>query len=192
MNPSTSTVVSAPATTRASTWELDNAHSSVNFSVKHMMIAKVHGGFQKLSGTLRLDRVNPANSSVEATIDAASIDTREPKRDEHLRSADFFDVKTFPTITFKSKRFEVTGGDNYQVIGELTLHGITREIALDVESGASEMKDPWGNTRIGASASVKLKRKDFGLTWNAALETGGFVVGDDVAVTLDLEFVKKA
>jgi polyisoprenoid-binding protein YceI len=186
------TPTAAPAVSRATTWELDPAHSVANFSVKHMMIARVHGSFHKLEATLRLDRANPFNSSVEATIDANTIDTHEPKRDEHLRSPDFFDVKTFPTITFKSKRFEPAGGDNYKVIGELTMHGITREVALDVESSASEQKDPWGNTKIGASVATKIKRRDFGLNWNAALETGGFLVGEDVSVTLDLQFVKKS
>jgi polyisoprenoid-binding protein YceI len=193
MTPATTAVGSTPATTssKLTTWELDPAHSAASFSVKHMMIAKVRGSFHKLNATLRLDRSSPTNSTVEATIDAASIDTHEPKRDEHLRSADFFDVASFPTITFKSKRFEAAGGDNFQVIGELTMHGITREIALDVESGPAEMKDPWGNVKIGASGTVKIKRKDFGLNWNAALETGGFLVGEDVSVTLDLQFVKK-
>lgn len=175
---------------KASTWALDPAHSSANFSVKHMMIAKVHGGFSKLSASLKLDRINPANSSVEATLDASTIDTREPKRDEHLRSADFFDVKNFPTITFKSTRFEAAGADQYRLIGELTLHGVTKEVTLEVEAADTERKDPYGNIKIGASATTRIKRKDFGLAWNAALETGGFLVGDEVAITLDLQFVK--
>jgi polyisoprenoid-binding protein YceI len=174
-----------------SQWELDASHSSANFGVKHMMIAKVHGGFQKLSAKLVLDRNNPKNSSVEATIDAGSIDTREPKRDEHLRSADFFDVQNYPTITFRSKRFEVSGTDEYRVVGDLTIRGVTQEVVLTVETSAEELKDPWGNLRIGASATTRIKRKDFGLTWNAALETGGFLVGDDVQISLDMQFVKK-
>ena len=184
--------LAAPVPSTASTWELDPTHSVANFSVKHMMISKVHGSFHKLQATLKLDRAVPANSALTATIDATSIDTHEAKRDEHLRSPDFFDVKQFPSITFTGKRFEAAAGNDFRIIGDLTMHGVTREIALDVESDPTELKDPWGNTRIGASASVKLKRKDFGLNWNAALEAGGFLVGDDVAVTLDLEFVKKA
>ena len=179
-----------PQLSSASTWEVDAAHSSANFSVRHMMIAKVHGGFTKLAGSLRLDRDNPSKSVVEAVIDAASIDTREPKRDEHLRSADFFDVEKYPSITFKSKNVKKEG-DALQVTGDLTLHGVTREVTLAVEGLDSEMKDPWGNVKIGASATTQIKRKEFGLNWNAALETGGVLVGDDIAITLDLQFIKK-
>lgn len=177
--------------TQTTLWEIDPAHSSANFSIRHMMIAKVHGGFTKLSGQLTLDRKDPSKSSVEAVIDAASIDTREPKRDEHLRSADFFDVQKYPSIAFKSKRVE-QDGDGTKVVGDLTLHGVTREVTLEVEGLDSEMKDPWGNVKIGASASTKIKRKEFGLTWNAALETGGVLVGDDVSITLDIQFIKKS
>lgn len=188
------TQILTPATDRStspvSTWEIDPSHSSASFSVRHMMIAKVHGAFSKLSGSLRLDRIDPNRSTVEAIIDASSIDTREPKRDEHLRSADFFDVQKFPSITFKSKTVRQDGSD-VQVVGDLTLHGVTREVTLAVEGLDSEMKDPWGNIKIGASASTKIKRKDFGLNWNAALETGGVLVGDDVTITLDVQFVKK-
>lgn len=172
-------------------WEIDPSHSSANFSIRHMMIAKVHGGFTKLSGRLRLDRNNPAQSVVEAIIDASTIDTRVPKRDEHLRSADFFDVQKYPTILFKSKSVR-QDGDTFQLVGDLTLHGITKEISLKVEGLDSEMKDPWGNLKIGASASTKINRKDFGLVWNAALETGGVLVGDEVQISLDIQFVKKA
>jgi polyisoprenoid-binding protein YceI len=171
-------------------WDIDPSHSSANFSIRHMMIAKVHGGFTKLSGSLRLDRQNLTNSSVEAVIDAASIDTREPKRDEHLRSADFFDVQKFPNITFRSRRVE-QDGENFAVTGDLTIHGVTKEVVLEVEGLDSEMKDPWGNVKIGASAKTKIKRKEFDLSWNAALETGGVLVGDDVSITLDIQFVKK-
>lgn len=175
----------------ATLWEIDPAHSSANFSIRHMMIAKVHGGFTKLSGQLRLDRKDPSKSSVEAVIDAASIDTREPKRDEHLRSADFFDVQKYPSITFKSKRIE-QDGEGTKLHGDLTIHGVTKEVALEVEGLDVEMKDPWGNLKLGASATTKIKRKEFGLSWNAALETGGVLVGDDVHITLDVQFVKKS
>lgn len=174
-----------PAT--ASQWEIDPAHSSANFSVRHMMIAKVQGGFGRMSGKLQLDRGDLARSSVEAVIDASSIDTREPKRDEHLRSADFFDVQKYPTLEFRSRQVKAQG-DGFEVIGELTLHGVTREVTLAVEGLDSEVKDPWGNVKIGASASTKIRRKDFGLSWNAALETGGVLVGDDISITLEIQF----
>ena len=157
-----------------------------------MMIAKVRGGFQKMSGELKLDETNPANSSVEAVIDAASIDTNEPQRDTHLKSADFFDVEKFPTLTFKSKKLKGNAADGYQVTGDLMIHGVSKEVTLEVEPMSSPMKDPWGNLKLGASATTKIKRKDFGLTWNAALEAGGVLVGDDVAITLDIQFVKKS
>lgn len=174
------------------TWQLDPAHSSASFSIKHMMIAKVHGGFEKLSGTLVYDRNNVEVSQVEAVIEAASINTREPKRDEHLRSADFFDVEKFPTLNFKSTKIEKTGDESLKVIGDLTIHGVTQSVVFVAEGPSDELKDPWGNTKIGISATTKIKRKDFGLTWNAALEAGGILVGDDVTITLDVQFVKQA
>jgi polyisoprenoid-binding protein YceI len=177
-------------TTQATTWEIDPAHSSASFSIRHMMLAKVHGGFTRLSGSLKLNGRDLTQSSAEAVIETASIDTREPKRDEHLRSADFFDAQKFPTITFKSKGVR-QAGDGLQVTGDLNLHGVTREVQLEVEGLDTEAKDPWGNIKIGASATTKIKRKDFGLSWNAALETGGVLVGDDVTITLELQFVKK-
>lgn len=173
-------------------WEIDPAHSSAGFSVRHMMIAKVHGGFTKLAGSLRLDSKNPAKSAVEAVIDAASIDTREPKRDEHLRSADFFDVAKYPSITFKSKSVRRISEGEFEILGDLTIHGVTQEVVLEAEGLDTEMKDPWGNVKIGASAKTKIKRKDFGLSWNAALEAGGVMVGDEVTITLDVQFVKKS
>jgi polyisoprenoid-binding protein YceI len=178
-------------TDTATLWEIDPAHSSANFSIRHMMIAKVHGGFTRLSGALRLDRGDLGKSSVEAIIDASSIDTREPKRDEHLKSADFFDIQNYPSIVFKSKRVKQADGSEFQVVGDLTMHGVTREIVLEVEGLDSEMKDPWGQIKLGASAKTKVKRKDFGLNWNAALEAGGVLVGDDVTITLDIQFVRR-
>ena len=175
----------------AALWELDPSHSSANFSIRHMMLAKVQGNFTKLAGQLKLDSSNSANSSIEATIETASIDTREAKRDEHLRSADFFDVERFPTITFKSKRVRL-GASKSEVVGDLTIHGVTKEVTLEVEGLDTEVKDPWGNIKIGGSATTKIKRKDFGLIWNAALEAGGVLVGDDVAISLEVQFVKKA
>jgi polyisoprenoid-binding protein YceI len=174
-----------------STYQNDPAPSSGSFSIKHMMIAKVHGGFEKLSGKLVYDPENLAKSSIEATIETASINTRETQRDTHLKSPDFFDVEKFPTITFKSKQIEGRRGD-LKVKGDLTIHGITKEVVLDVDGPSEELKDPWGNTKIGVSGSTKIKRKEFGLTWNAALEAGGVLVGDDVSITLDVQFVKQA
>ncbi|WII71396.1 YceI family protein [Bdellovibrio sp. 22V] len=173
-----------------STWNIDTAHSSANFSIKHMMIAKVHGGFEKLSGVLQYDPADVTKSSIEATIDASSINTREPQRDTHLKSADFFDVEKYPTIQFKSKKVE-KDGDDLKVTGDLTIHGVTKEVALQVEGPSEEMKDPYGNIKIGISATTKIKRKDFGLSWNAALEAGGVLVGDDVTISLDVQFAKK-
>jgi polyisoprenoid-binding protein YceI len=174
----------------ATKWQIDAAHSSANFSIKHMMIAKVHGGFEKLSGTLTLDSSDITKSVVEATIDAASINTRESQRDAHLRSADFFDAEKFPTITFKSTRIERESDEELKVTGDLTIRGVTKEVVLEVEGPSAEHTDPYGNVKIGLSAKTKIKRKDFGLSWNAALEAGGVLVGDDVTITLDVQFAK--
>lgn len=172
-----------------STFKIDPAHSSANFSIKHMMIAKVHGSFDKLSGTLTYDPQNISKSSIEVSIEAASVNTREPQRDAHLKSADFFDVEKYPVLTFKSTKVE-EDGDSLKVTGDLSIHGVTNSVVLDVERPSAEMKDPWGNVKIGSSGSTKIKRKDYGLNWNAALEAGGILVGDDVQITLDIQFVK--
>ncbi|QLY25304.1 YceI family protein [Bdellovibrio sp. KM01] len=171
-------------------FQIDPSHSSANFSIKHMMIAKVHGGFEKISGTLSLDSSDITKSVVEASIEAASINTREAQRDAHLKSADFFDVEKFPTITFKSKKVERVGEDELKVTGDLTIRDVTKEVVLEVEGPSAEHTDPWGNTKIGLSAKTKIKRKDFGLNWNAALEAGGVLVGDDVTISLDIQFAK--
>lgn len=172
------------------TYVIDPAHSTANFSIKHMMIAKVHGGFEKLSGKLVYDPTSPEKSLVEASIEAASINTRDTQRDTHLKSADFFDVEKYPLITFQSRQMEKMA-DGLKIVGDLTIHGVTKEVTLDVEGPTGEMKDPWGNVKIGASGTAKIKRKDFGLSWNAALEAGGFLVGDEVNITLDVQFVKQ-
>lgn len=172
-------------------WTLDGSHSSANFSIKHMMIAKVHGGFEKISGTFTYDALDPKNSSVVATIETASITTRDAQRDGHLKSADFFDVEKFPTINFSSTSIERVGSD-LKITGDLTIHGVTKQVVLDAEAPSAELKDPWGNTKMGISATTKIKRKDFGLIWNAALEAGGMLVGDDVAISLDIQFAKQA
>lgn len=172
------------------TYQIDPSHSNASFSVKHMMIAKVHGGFEKMSGQFVYDHEYPSRSEVSVTIDAASIHTHEPQRDAHLRSADFFDVEKYPTLSFRSTRIESTG-DNLLVTGDLTIHGVTKPVTLEMETPSEEMKDPWGNVKIGISGKTKIRRKDFGLTWNAALETGGLLVGDEVAITLDIQLVKQ-
>ena len=155
-----------------------------------MMIAKVHGGFEKLSGSFNYDSQNPANSLVEATIETASVNTRDNQRDTHLKSADFFDIENYPTITFKSTILEKKG-DGMIIEGDLTIKGTTKKITLEVEGPTAEIKDPWGNMKIGASGTTKINRKDFGLTWNAALEAGGLLVGEDVSITLEVQFVKQ-
>jgi polyisoprenoid-binding protein YceI len=171
------------------TYAIDPAHSSVHFSVRHLMVSNVRGEFTKVSGTVNFDPGKPETSTIEATIDATSISTRDPQRDGHLKSPDFLDTEKFPAITFRSKKVEIVSGGG-KVTGDLTIHGVTREIVLDVEGPTPEIKDPWGKQRIGASATAKLSRKDFGLTWNAALETGGVMVGDEVKITLDVEVVR--
>lgn len=173
-----------------SVYQIDPSHSSATFSIKHMMIAKVHGGFEKMSGKLVYDQSSPAKSDIEVNIETASINTREAARDTHLKSADFFDVEKYPTITFKSSLMEKASG-GVKVVGDLTIHGVTKQVTLDMESPTDEVKDPWGNMRIAVAGSTKIKRKDFGLTWNAALEAGGVLVGDDVNITLDVQFIKQ-
>ena len=155
-----------------------------------MMISNVKGEFTGIAGVLTFDESDVTNSRVETTIDASSINTREGQRDAHLKSADFFDVENYPTLSFRSKLVNRTSDDELAVTGDLTIHGVTREVVFRVEGPTAAGKDPWGNTRIGLSALTKINRKDFGLTWNAALETGGILVGDEVTITLDLQFVK--
>lgn len=153
------------------------------------MVSNVRGEFTKLAGTVQFDPEKPESSTVEATIDAASISTRDTQRDAHLKSADFLDVEKFPTMTFRSRKITIESGGG-KVTGDLTIHGVSREITLDVEGPTEEIKDPWGKLRFGASATAKLNRKDFGLTWNAALETGGVMIGDEVKITIDVEVVR--
>ncbi len=173
----------------AATYKIDGSHSSANFSIKHMMIAKVHGGFEKLSGTLQLDSSDITKSSIQASIEAASINTREAQRDAHLKSADFFDVEKYPTLDFKSTKVE-KDGEELKVTGQLTIHGVSKEVVFQVDGPTAEVKDPYGNIKIGISATAKIKRKDFGLGWNAALEAGGVLVGDEVALSLDIQFAR--
>jgi polyisoprenoid-binding protein YceI len=169
-------------------WNIDTAHSEVTFSVRHMMISNVRGQFKKFSGNINIDEANPANSSVDVTIDVASIDTRDEKRDGHLTSPELFDAATHPTITFKSTRIAVGGTNLGTIFGDLTIKGITRQVALDV-TFSGKAKSPWGTTSAGFSATTKINRTDYDLTWNVALETGGILVGEEIAINIELEAV---
>jgi polyisoprenoid-binding protein YceI len=171
------------------TWTIDPAHTQANFTVRHLAISNVRGEFKKTAGTVVLDEQDPKKSSVEATIETASIHTREDKRDEHLRSADFFDVAKYPTMTFKSTKVEKAGRGKYKVTGDLTLHGVTKPVVLQVEGPTQEVTDPTGSVRRGIHASTKIKRQDFGLVWNKMVEAGP-VVGDEVKIEIDAELIK--
>jgi polyisoprenoid-binding protein YceI len=172
------------------TYKIDPAHSKAHFVVRHMMITNVRGSFSGVQGTVVYDPENPGASSVDVTIDATTVNTQEPDRDKHLKSADFLDVEKYPTITFKSKSVTKEGDGELLVKGDLTIHGVTKGVALKVDGPTAEGKDPWGNTRIGASATTKIKRGEFGLTYNAALETGGILVGDEVKIELEVSLIK--
>ncbi len=172
------------------TYQMDPVHSSAHFSIRHMMITNVRGEFTKVAGKILWDAENPANSSIEASIDVNSINTREPQRDGHLKSPDFFDAEKYPMIEFHSTKVESKDGE-LEVSGDLTIHGVTKNVVLQVEGPTPEVKDPWGNIRIGASATTKINRKDFGLTWNNTLETGGFMVGDEVKISLEAEALRQ-
>lgn len=184
-------LILVPALASATVWNLDPDHSSIGFKVRHLMVTNVTGSFDKSSGMVRIDDRDITKSSVSVTIDTASVNTGVRKRDDHLRSADFFDVARFPTMTFTSKKIIATGSDRLKVTGDLTIRGITREVVLDVEGPTKEIRDPWGHTRRGASAVTRINRKDFGLVWNKALETGGVAVGDEVSIMLDVEMIKE-
>jgi polyisoprenoid-binding protein YceI len=171
-------------------WEIDSSHSGIRFSVRHMVIAKVHGQFTRWSGRITAENGELASGRVEAVIDATSIDTGVADRDAHLKSADFFDVANHPELTFKSKRVEVIDEENLKVGGDLTIRGTTREVTLEVEFGG-KTKDPWGNERVGFTAKTSVDRKSFGLSWNQLLETGGLVVGDKVNIEIEVEAVKQ-
>jgi polyisoprenoid-binding protein YceI len=183
---------SARAADPVSTWEIDPTHSSAEFSIRHMMVSNVKGHFGKMTGEVTLDEKDPTKSSVNVEIDASTIDTREPKRDAHLKSPDFFDVAKYPKITFKSTKVEKAGKGKLKVIGDLTMRGVTKPVTLAVEGPTAEVKDIMGGLSRGASATAKINRKDWGLTWNKPLEAaGGVLVGDDVTLSLDVELHKK-
>jgi polyisoprenoid-binding protein YceI len=186
--------MSTLATPQVSTtiWNIDAAHSVAEFKVKHMMISNVKGHFGKVTGVLNLDQSDLSKSTVQAAIDAASIETRDAQRDEHLKGGDFFDVEKFPSMSFKSSKITLVHDGELAVEGDLTIRDTTRRVTFEVEGPTPPTKDPWGNTRVGISATTKINRKDFGLTWNAALETGGLLVGEDVTITIEAEFIKGA
>jgi polyisoprenoid-binding protein YceI len=169
-------------------WNIDPSHSGVHFSIRHMVIAKVRGRFDRFTGTVDFDEASPLAAKVSVRILADSIDTNEPKRDAHLRSADFFDVEKFPALTFESNKVEKGAGDAYLVTGDLSIHGVTRPVTLEAQLLGGG-KDPWGNVRFGFEAKTSINRKDFGLTWNQALETGGILVGDEVQIALEIQAV---
>jgi polyisoprenoid-binding protein YceI len=175
----------------AAEWEIDPVHSAVQFSIRHMMVSTVRGNFQKLSGVANLDEQDPTKSTLEVTIDAASIDTREPKRDAHLKSADFFDTAKYPTLTFKSTSVERAGAGKLKVNGNLTMHGQTHPLSLIVNGPTAPVKTPWGGLARGASATAKLNRKEWGLAWNQVIEAGGVAVGEEVQLQIDVELQPK-
>lgn len=185
----TSTTTASAAGT-STTWQLDPAHTHVEFSVKHLMLARVKGRFADVTGTVELG-ADPAASTVDVVIDAASIDTREAKRDGHLRSADFFDVERFPTIAFRSREVRPTRAGEFSLVGDLTIRDVTREVTLEV-TDEGRGTDPWGGERAGFSATAQIDRRDFGLTWNQALEAGGVLVGNEIRIALEVELVKQA
>jgi polyisoprenoid-binding protein YceI len=178
----------AAATT---TWQIDPAHTAASFAVKHLMISTVRGEFKGITGSVNWDDQDITKSTVDVTIDAKTVDTNEPNRDKDLKSDHFFDVEKYPNITFKSKKVEPVSAGKLKVTGDLTIHGVTKEVVLEVEGPSASVKDPWGNTRVAISATTKVNRQDYGVKWNANIDGGGVVVGDDVIITIDLEMIKK-
>ena len=190
MSSTTATPAPPTGTAALSTWKIDPSHSAAEFKVRHMMISFVKGKFSGLSGVLKLDENDYTHSVVEVSIPAASVSTVDEKLDAHLKEADFFDVQNFPTLTFKSTSIRSLGDRDYEVTGDLTIRGVTKSVTLSVDEVSEPSKDPWGNQRIGLSGSAKINRKDFGFVWNAPLELGGVLVGDEVTITLDVQFIK--
>lgn len=188
------TIATAPASqsTKAALWTIDPAHSAAHFSVRHLMISNVRGEFTRISGSAFIDPADPSKSNIEVTIDAASLNTREPQRDEHLRSADFLDVANYSNLTFRSRHIEALEPEQFKVTGDLTIRGVTRAVTFEIEGPTPPIKDPWGNVRIGLTGTAKINRKDFGLVWNALTETGGVVVGDHVKINIEAELIQQA
>jgi len=184
-------LIALPSMAAASTWQIDPDHSNIGFKVRHLMVSNVKGQFDSYTGAVVLDDQDITKSKVEVSIDTNSINTNVKKRDDHLRSPDFFDVAKYPAMTFISKKVEKAGSDGLKITGDLTLHGVTKEVVLDVEGPTAEIKDPWGNYRKGATATTQINRKDFGLLWNAILETGGVAVGDDIDIILEIEMIRQ-
>jgi polyisoprenoid-binding protein YceI len=184
------TMTTATTPIATTTWNIDPAHSAAEFKVKHMMISNVKGQFAKVTGTLTLDESDLSRSRVEALIESASLETRDAQRDAHLKSADFFHVEKFPSLSFQSTRISLVRDGELAIEGDLTIRDVTRKVVFSAEGPTPPAKDPWGNTRVGVSATTRISRKDFGLTWNAALESGGLLVGDEVTITLDVQFIK--
>jgi polyisoprenoid-binding protein YceI len=182
---------SLPASAALSAWKIDPAHSSAQFAVKHLAISTVRGAFSSVSGSINFDDKDVTKSTVDVTIDVNSVDTRQPDRDKDLKSDKFFDAANYPSITFKSTKVEQAGAGKLKVTGDLTIRGTTKSVVLDVDGPTAPMKDPWGNNRAAASATTKVNRQDYGVKWNAKLDNGGVVVGDDVAITIDVEMVQQ-
>jgi polyisoprenoid-binding protein YceI len=180
-----------PSIAGAATYQLDTDHSSIQFKIRHLTVSNVTGNFSKLKGAASVEGEDLATLKIEVTIDAASVDTGHQKRDEHIRTADFLDVAKYPTITFVSKKVVKADAGKLRITGDLTLHGVTREITVDLEGPTPEIKDPWGNFRRGATGTARIDRRDFGITWNKALDTGGLVVGNEVSIQVDIEWVRK-
>ncbi|MBZ4219158.1 MAG: YceI family protein [Chlorobium sp.] len=186
----TAAIMILPSLATATQWNIDPDHSNVGFSVSHLMVSHVKGNFNKYSGVVDINDKDITKSKVDVTIDASSINTNVQKRDEHLKSADFFDVAKYPTLTFVSKKWTSSTNGALKVAGDLTIHGVTKSVVLNVAPFSKESRDPWGGTRRGTSASTTINRKDFGLVWNQALETGGLAVGEEVNISLDVELIK--
>jgi len=183
--------IAAPALADTTTWQIDPDHTSAQFAIRHLMVSTVRGTIGPVTGTVTIDDTDLTKSSVTAAIDAKGVDTRNQKRDDHLRSPEFFDVAKYPTLNFTSKKVEKASDGHYRVLGDLTIHGVTKEAVLDVSGSPTPMQDPFGNTKLGGSATTRINRKDFGLNWSKSLDGGGVMLGDDVDITIDVELVKK-
>jgi len=184
--------LAAASSVQGQTWTIDASHSAAHFAVRHMMVSTVRGDMGKITGTVTFDPAKPAAGSIEATVDVTGINTREAGRDKHLKSADFFDVEKFPTITFKSKRIDPVAAGGFKITGDLTMKGVTKEVVLDAEPLRPAIKDQRGAARTGTTATTKLNRQDFGVNWSRALDGGGVVVSDEVSVTIDIELISAA